>query len=150
MVPDTVYLFKLVWHPDNLDGANVLPTAFRKDDLSGLLGKHVSVDRSDLSERATMEALASRQAAKANGRDIVRAAPLIGRLVCFEVRQISVGGVCPLAVDPEPIPGNPAHCGIRNTINAARPDAGLLLELRTKLAIIASPAVTFEVAYTSA
>ena len=57
-------LLKLVWHPDDVDDLKnlVKPTAFRREDLSGHNGAHVSVDRSDLAERRCMETLAASQA----------------------------------------------------------------------------------------
>lgn len=145
MPPDLVLLLKLVWHPDNLEGMQVMPTAFRSQDLNGTEGAHVSVDRQDLAVRATMEALAARQAENADGVNHIRKAAFIGRMACGDVRSLRADGLCPLQVAPVPIEGNAAHCGIFNTTGIKR--RSFVDEIRGKLAVLASPAVGFDEAY---
>ena len=147
-------LLKLVWHPDDVDGTQVKPTAFRKDDLDGSPGAHVSVDRHDKAERSTMETTASNQKAKANGGSVKRHEAMIGPMHCVDVRAITLDedGSKPLQVVPRPIDGNSAHCGIVNVSGRdvySRSSRSFLDEIRAKLAAIASPAATFDEAYGS-
>ena len=144
MPPDEVTLLKLLWHPDGIEGEMVKPTAFRRTDLSGKPGDFVSVDRCDRAERGLMEAMASKQHAKANGKDIIRTEAFIGRLVCGSVRAQALNGTPLFAVSPHPETWNASHCGISCL---KPPGRGDMDEVRGKLARLASPAVTFETAY---
>jgi hypothetical protein len=146
--PDHINLLKLVWHPDDISGDNVKPTAFRRDDLSGGEGQHVSVDRQDTAARDAMQAVAEQQAAKANGKDIKREQARIGVMMCRTVRAITVEGVQALAVRPEPIEGNPAHCGIFNI--CGKNGRSAIDEMRAKLAEAASPPIEMDAAYPAA
>jgi len=146
--PNEVILFKLIWHPDNIADGQILPTAFRSDDLSGDPNAHVSVDRNDMAVRTTMEAIALSQASKANGENIHREKALIGRLLCSAVRAITFDGSGALAVVPKPIDGNDAHCGIVNI--TPQKGRAYMAEVRGKLARLASPPVTFDDAYSEA
>lgn len=145
MPPDYVKLLKLVWHPDDLEGDQLKPTAFRKQDLSGEADAHISVDRDDIAEREVMEAIANTQAAKSNNADIVRDHAMIGTLLCKAVREISYGETPALQVVPFPLEENPAHCGIQNI--SGTKGRGFLNEIRGKLARLASPAISFDDAY---
>lgn len=145
MPPDTVHLLKLIWHPDHFQDGEIQPTAFSSTDLSGRPGDFVSVDRSDLAKREVMEALAARQAAKANGREFKRETALVGSLYCGAVRGIVFDGRQALRVVEDKLPENEAHCGIEN-ISGTR-GRGYMLEVRNKLAALASPALTFDQAY---
>jgi hypothetical protein len=142
-----VTLLKLVWHPDDVDDAQnlVKPTAFRREDLSGQNGAHVSVDRSDLAERHCMETLAANQALKANGKNILREQAKIGRLSCEAVRTSDHEGTKLFSVSPFWIEGNPAHCGIQSNIEA--PGRATLDQMRGRLAQLASPPAHFDEAY---
>ena len=147
MPPNEVTLLKLIWHPDHVDdtGVYVKPTAFRKEDLTGQNGSHVSVDRSDLAERQCMEALATKQAEKANGQEIIREQAKIGRLSCDAVRNSEHEGIKLFSVSPVFEEGNPAHCGIHSNIQA--PKRAILDQMRGRLAKLASPPVNFDEAY---
>lgn len=128
-----------------MQGDQVKPTAFSSRDLSGEPDAHVSVDRHDLAVRSTMEETATRQRSKANGIDLFRELALIGRLPCGSVREIEFEGISALEVIPVPVPGNDAHCGIRNSTSNRR--KSFLAEVRGKLARLASPPVSFDDAY---
>jgi len=145
--PNEVTLLKLIWHPDDVDdsGDYVKPTAFRKDDLTGQNGSHVSVDRSDLAERQCMEALATKQAEKANGQNIIREQAKIGRLSCEAVRASDHQGTNLFLVSPFEVAGNPAHCGIHS--NIAAPNRAILDKMRGRLAQLASPPAHFDEVY---
>lgn len=151
MLPKDLILLKLVWHPDDQQGGEVKPTAFRKVDLCGRPGHHVSVDRSDRARKASMLALAERQALKADGRQIIREEPFIGRLNCGAVHQVTVDDVAILQVTPYVLPDNDAHCGIENVSGERNPDSkkerAFFDEVRGKLARLASPAVTMDEAF---
>lgn len=157
MLSNGLKLLKLVWHPVDLDGDRVLPTAFRKEDISGGPGQHVSVDRSDLAERASMEAVANEQYAKSlrakaiDGRDLGREEAKIGLLLCGDVRRQHINGDAAFEVQPLPIEGNTAHCGIENISGIrdpkSRKDRSFYDEARTKLADVTSPAITFDEVY---
>jgi hypothetical protein len=145
--PNEVTLLKLVWHPDDVDdtGTFVKPTAFRKEDLTGQNGSHVSVDRSDLADRQCMESLAAKQAEKANGQNIVREQAKIGCLPCEAVRNSEHEGTKLFLVSPFEVAGNPAHCGIHSNIEAPR--RATLDQMRGRLAQLASPPAHFDEAY---
>jgi hypothetical protein len=145
--PNEVTLLKLIWHPDDVDdtGEYIKPSAFRKEDLTGQNGSHVSVDRSDLAERRCMEALATKQAGKANGQNIIREQAKIGRLQCDAVRNSEHEGAKLFSVSPVFEEGNPAHCGIHSNIEA--PKRATLDQMRGRLAKLASPPVHFDVTY---
>lgn len=157
MLSNGLKLLKLVWHPVDLDGDTVLPTAFRKEEISGSPGAHVSVDRHDLAERASMEAVATEQYAKGqkakvtDGRDLGREEAKIGQLLCGDVRRQLIDGAVTFEVRPLPIDGNSAHCGIENTSSIRDPrskkDRAFFDEARTKLSEITSPAIAFDEAY---
>lgn len=150
MPPDQIILLKLIWDPYDYDGHQIKPTAFRRQDLSGAIEAHVSADHKDLASRQCMEELARDQQEKAAGRpDLGRDNALIGMLECGAVRAalVNVDGQEVRAFDvlPGPIDGNVAHCGIINlTGHAGRASVD---RMRTKLARLASPAATFDVAY---
>lgn len=148
MPPDHVTLFKLVWHPDDIDGDHVKPTAFKSSDLSGKHEDHVSVDRGDLAVRECMEAIAASQRANADGISYIRADAYIGRLNCGATRAIVYKNAPALRVIPVPLPGNDAHCGIQNI--AAEKGRSYMLEVRGKLAMLASPPVRIDEAYRNA
>lgn len=147
MPPNQVNLLKLVWHPDDVDDVKntVKPTAFRRDDLSGQNGAHVSVDRSDLALRHCMQAVAANQAMKANGKNILRELAKIGRLSCEAVRKSEHEGTKLFSVSPFWVDGNPAHCGIQSNIEA--PGRATLDLMRGRLAQLASPPAEFDDAY---
>ena len=156
LLPEGVKLLKLIWHPVDLRGDQVLPTAFRKDDLCGSPDAHVSVDRSDLAERASMETVAREQHARgrdalANGRDLGREDARIGEMLCGEVRQQLIDGAVTFDVVPKPIVGNDAHCGIQNVSGYREPKSkrnrAFFDEAKSKLAKLASPAISFDEAY---
>lgn len=143
-------LLKLVWDPEDVRDGKILPTAFRRQDLSGLLDDHVSVDRKDMAARETMEALSAAQRDAVAGRaDIHREVSLIGCLPCGVVRGTRLDGLAGggelLTVVPKPLKGNDAHCGIVN-VSGNRGRAAVD-RIRGELAKIASPAVTFDEAY---
>lgn len=150
MPPDNVSLLKLVWHPNDIseDGEKVLPTAFRRDDLiPSNPDAHVSVDRQDIAVRAVMEATAEQQRKKAN-EYVKREHAFIGILSCGLTRSITFNEVPALNVVAKPIDGNEAHCGIQNaTASAGR---AYVNEVRGKLAMLASPPVSFDDAYRDA
>lgn len=146
MPPDEVTLLKLVWHPEDLDGNQVKPTAFSSRDLSGQPGDHVSVDRGDMATKASMEAVAAKQYANINnGVTVFREIAHIGRLPCGQVRAIDFQGAAALAVDAIPIDGNDAHCGISN--RTKQKSRSYLAEVRGKLARLASPPILLDAAY---
>lgn len=142
-----VKLLKLIWHPDDVDDATnlVKPTAFRKEDLNGQNGSHVSVDRSDLAERKCMEDLAAKQAEKANGINIIREQAKIGCMPCEEVRNSEHEGTNLFLVSPFEVAENPAHCGIHSNIEA--PNRATLDQMRGRLAQLASPPAQFDEVY---
>jgi hypothetical protein len=156
LLPDDVHLLKLVWHPLDLDGETVLPTAFRKEDLSGEGDHHVSVDRADRARRASLESVANGQAERAriaeekDGVDRRKKLAKIGKMLNSSVRDQHVLGLSTFEVRPKPIKGNNAHCGIFNVAGARNPkgkgDRAFFDEARTKLAAIASPAIDFDIA----
>jgi hypothetical protein len=145
--PNEVKLLKLIWHPDHIDetGEFVKPTAFRKEDLTGQNGSHISVDRSDMADRRCMEALAAEQAKKANGQNIIREQAKIGRLSCEAVRNSEHEGTKLFLVSPFEEPGNAAHCGIHS--NIAAPKRATLDQMRGRLAQLASPPAHFDDVY---
>lgn len=143
--PDEVELLKLVWHPDDLEGNLVKPTAFTSRDLSGAAGAHVSVDRRDIARREVMERTADRQAGNADGVNHKREKALIAVLSCAAVRSVTYQDKPALAVTPQPIPDNDAHCGISNISGVS--GRGYLNEVRGKLAVLASPAQTMTDVY---
>ena len=147
MPPNEVTLLKLIWHPDDVDdtGEFVKPTAFRKEDLTGQNGSHVSVDRCDLADRQCMETLATKQAEKANGQNIIREQAKIGRISCEAVRNSEHESAKLFSVTPFEVPGNPAHCGIYSNIQA--PKRATLDQMRGRLAQLASPPAHFDEAY---
>ena len=150
MLPDDLSLLKLVWHPNDIseDGSQVLPTAFRKEDLASLdQDAHISVDRHDLAVRAVMEETAASQQLKANGQ-VKREAALIGVIPCGATRSITFNDARALNVLAVPIEGNEAHCGIQNATSGR--SRGYLDEVRGKLAKLASPPISFDDAYRSA
>lgn len=139
-------LFKLVWHPDNLnEDGQVTPSAFRSDDLSGKQESHSSVDRADIAKREVMERVAEGQAAKADGEKIMRKLALIGTLNCGSIRMLRIGEGHPLQVSSFPLPENDAHCGIHNV--SGQKGRGFITELRTKLAAMTGMPMTFDQAY---
>ena len=148
MPPDEVILLKLVWHPDDIDKVSnmVNPAAFRRDDLTGQHGAHISVDRSDMAKRACMETLADEQAKKANGRDILREQAKIVELGCEAVRSSEHQGTRLFSVSSFPKDGNPAHCGIHS--NAVVPRRGSAMDqMRGELAKLSSPPADFDKVY---
>ncbi len=158
MLPDELHVLKLVWHPSDLDGEKVLPTAFRKEDLCGDGSAHVSVDRQDIAVRASMESVAAIQAEKSRsaieaGRQSVpiRTDAKIGKMHCGAIRNALIEGSRALDVRPFPIDGNEAHCGIMNIAGRKNPKSGgdrsFFDEARNTLSLIASPAITFNDAY---
>jgi len=143
-----VHLLKLVWHPDDVDvELNVVkPSAFRRDDLTGQHGSFVSVDRSDMAERACMEDLATAQAKKANGTDLIRELAKIGRLCCADVRSSEDHGRKLFSVSSFPRELNRAHCGIHS--NSVIPKKGSAMDqLRNELVKLTSPPVGFDEVY---
>lgn len=156
LLPEGVKLLKLIWHPVDLEGDKVLPTAFRKEDLCGSPDAHVSVDRGDMAERVSMEAVSREQYARgqealANGRDLGRENAKIGEMVCGEVKRQLIDGVVTFDVRPRPITGNDAHCGIENISGFREPKSkknrAFFDEAKSKLAKLASPAISFDEAY---
>jgi hypothetical protein len=145
--PDHVLLLKLLWHPDDFEDGKIKPTAFKSIELSGEPGKFVSVDRDDLAKRETMEKLAADQAAKVNPEknNLVRAEPAIGKLHCLAVRELRFKDKPAVSVSPYPEAWNDAHCGMDNV--SGHKSNSYLLEIRTKLAQLASPALTLDEAY---
>ena len=148
MPPDEVILLKLVWHPDDIDEIRNLvnPAAFRRDDLTGQPGAHVSVDRGDLAERACMETLADNQAEKANGRDILREQAKIVDLGCKAVRLSEQQGTKLFSVSSFPKESNPAHCGI-SSIALVQKRGSAMDQMRSQLARLSSPPADFDTAY---
>lgn len=147
MPPNSVLLYKLLWHPDDIEDGTIKPTAFRSSDLSGDPDAHVSVDRGDCASRDCMERTAASQAAKANGLTIHRLAASIGRMPCGEVRSIEYDGQKAVEVQAFPLDDNRAHCGICNI--SGTKSRSYLNEVRGKLARLATPAVTFDEAYSN-
>jgi len=146
--PDHLCLLKLVWDPDHIDGDKVLPSAFRKEELVGDPAVHCSVDRSDTASRKVMEQTAASQKEKADGVNHKRHDAFIGVLSCGKVRSLVVEDTNPLEVISDPLPENPAHCGIRNS--SGRKNRAFVNELRGKLAKMASPPRTFDQVYQAA
>jgi hypothetical protein len=143
--PNHVSLLKLIWHPDDIEGERVKPTAFRRDDLSAAPNAHVSVDRADLAERKVMEKVAAQQAKNANGKTVKRDYAKIGIMNCGVVRSSEYLGERLFSVSPFPIDGNVAHCGIQSAIRAPKKsDVDLM---RMTLAELASPPNEFDEAY---
>lgn len=145
--PSEVGLLKLIWHPDDVIGDQVKPTAFTSRDLSGKHDDHVSVDREDLASRAVMEATAERQAAKADGVNFHRELALVSKLPCGEVRAVTFEEKLVLNVEPRILPDNEAHCGIINVSGVC--SRSFLNEVRGKLALLATPACAFDEVYGS-
>ena len=138
MLEDKVDLHRLVWSPDDFDGDQLTPSAFRRDDLKGG-DKFISVSRTDLLQPEAELKMARRQAERANGTEFVRE---VGCSILFNCGRLRVAkdneGCLPFAVTPEPIPGeNPAHCGIRNI--SGKTGKGYVNQLRTILVKLASP-----------
>lgn len=148
MPPNEVKLLKLVWHPDDVDDELnlVKPSLFRREELTGIAGSFVSVDRSDIAERACMERTALNQAKKANGKTIFREFAKIGHLGCEAVRSSEDQGRMLFSVFSFPEDDNPAHCGIHS--NLAVPLRGSAMDqLRNELVKLTSPPVGFDEAY---
>lgn len=149
MLPDDLDLYKLVWSPDDLEGNQVLPSAFRKDDLSGP-GHHVSCDRVDMAKRSVMEGIAAGQKANADGIRYIRTLELITTLSCGELRSCTVMSKRAFEVVSDPIEGNNAHCGIRAIRAAnvkAKSERAYVEEMRAKLASLSRRPRTFDEAY---
>lgn len=145
MPPDSVLLLRLLWNPDDVDGSTVKPSAFPAGQLDGKSDAYVSVHRADISVRSAMEATATKQQAKANGDTMKRYSPMIGSMICGEVRGIMHEGAKALNVKPYPEPDNDAHCGVENVIGKL--GRGSVDKIRQKLASLSSPARTFDEIY---
>ena len=149
MPPNEVKLLKLVWHPDDIDVERnlVKPSAFRREDLTGEDGKHVSVDRGDMAERACMERLALKQAETAKGnKDLVRELAKIGHLGCEAVRASEDQGRKLFSVSSFPKDDNLAHCGIHSTSTVPKKGSAMD-QLRNELVKLTSSPVGFDEAY---
>lgn len=115
MIDDEEELHRLVWSPDDFDGDQLLSSAFRKADLSGKAGRYLSVSSVTLLDRAAEVAIAEAQSAKADGKTFFRERACSALLHCGTVRAaFDRDGERPFEVSEEPLPENPAHCGIRN------------------------------------
>lgn len=153
MPPDHVQLFRLLWNPDDIDEVSgvLKPSAFPSGQLDGRSSAYVSVDRADMSRREVMEAIAKEQQSKADGFNHKRFAPMIGKMLCREVREILLDGRQALDVRPYPtrateaLPANDAHCGIENVFGKI--GRGAVTQLRNKLSNLVSAPMTFEETY---
>ena len=112
--PCYVYLHRLVWHPDDIEDGQLLPSAFPRGHLSG--DNYVSVSRMDQVTMEAVLALADTQQKKADpDKEIFRDFAHSAILHSGEVRSL-IDDKCasPFEVFPEPEDADPAHCGIRN------------------------------------
>jgi len=129
--PNEVDLHRMVWDPDDWDGAQLLPSAFPRSDLS-VVGRFVSVDRVD--EPFVQQALdrAEMQQDNADGSQHIRDEALSAFLNCGQVRELSDHeGTKPFSVSSYKEEGKPAHCGIENV--TGKKSKGYINELRTLL-----------------
>jgi hypothetical protein len=98
-----------------------------------------------MSVRSVIEATAKEQQQKADGTTYIRYSPMIGQMLCGDVRRILLDGSPALNVRPYPEPFNAAHCGIENIIGKI--GRGKVAEIRNKLTKLASPPRTLDEAY---
>lgn len=126
MPPDHVNLIRLVWHPGQYDNGELTPAAIENRDLRP--GSFVSVDREDMFNEGVVRARALKQQGNINQAKNRRSA-LLFSLPCGGVRVAQdSNGTFPFSVTSEPLPENPAHCGIHNI--SGRTDRAYFNELR--------------------
>ena len=137
MLEDEVDLHRLIWSPDDFDGDQLLPSAFRRDDLKGGEG-YISVSRTDQLQPEAELNMAKQQAGRANGKNFVREDAWSILFNCGRLRAARDDeGLSLFAVTPEPIPDvNPAHCGIRNI--SGKTGRGYINQLRIILVKLAA------------
>ena len=138
LLDDGINLHRLIWHPDDYDGEQILTTAFRREDLMGG-GEYLSVSRTDLLQPGTEREIVRGQENRANGRE----APYSTVFNCGQLRNKKDKENCtPFDVTREPIPENPAHCGIRN--ESGKRNRSYINHLRALLVELASPPCTLD------
>lgn len=114
--PDEVDLHRMFWHPADFQNGEPAGSNFRRSDFSPT--GHISVHRIDQLVPETLRQIASRQQERAAspGNDLGREDAMSVVLNAGAVRLARDDqDVHPFSVGPEPLPGDPAHCGIRNT-----------------------------------
>ena len=127
-------LHRLIWSPDDIDEeVGLLPSAFPKQDLEGG-ERYLSVDRTDRILFSSLRSLADSQQARANGSTTFREQPHSALLDWDHILGVKdEDGNKPFAVTDEPLPENPAHCGLRN--QTGRKSRGYLQQLRALLVL---------------
>lgn len=108
-------LHRLIWSPDDIgDDGQLLTSAFPRRDLEGG-DRYLSVDRSDILTLEAIRSVALEQNERANGETTFRETPHSALLDWANVLELRDDkGVKPFTVTDEPLPNNPAHCGLRN------------------------------------
>lgn len=124
-------IHRLIWSPDDIQDGKVLPSAIRKADLKGN-GAYVSVSRIDQICEDAEISMASNQAGRADGIQVIRDEAMSALLNCGEVRRLQdTEKGEPFEVRAEPLKENQAHCGIHNVSGEA--GRGYIGQLRTLL-----------------
>jgi len=115
LIEDKTNLHRLVWSPDDFDGNNLLPSAFRKEDLSGNPESFISVSRIDKltpkfeqnTANSQFDKYVNDQSKRNEAWSITFNSGELRLIKCSKNRQ-------PFNVTAQTENGNPAHCGIRN------------------------------------
>ncbi|MDD9731668.1 hypothetical protein PVW46_17325 [Mameliella sp. AT18] len=137
MPEDNVQVHRLVWSPDDFEDGKLLTSAFRRKDLEGGETNYVSVSRMDKLNVAAELALATKQAEKSDGKQLIREEAFSVKFLCGEVRAvIDDAGTQPFDITSEPLPENLAHCGVRNITD--KKSRGYINQLRVLLVNLAS------------
>lgn len=141
--PSEVGLHRLVWDPDDFENGQMKGSSIRRDDLSGAKGHYISVDRIDQFSGDATLATAAQQAAKANGKSVIREKACSALLECKGVREVQdEEGVKPFCVSPEPLTDNIAHCGINNVSGKAA--RGYINQLRVLICGLVNETLTLD------
>lgn len=144
VLPDDCDVARLVWDPaDIAEDGSLLTSAFPGDDLLGIIDKatghprFLSVNRTDILRPIHLVHLLKGQTGTQNPEGRTREIAYLALACCGSLRAISdVQGGNPFLVLPEPLPENPAHCGVKN--KSARRGRAYKDELRSYLRCVFS------------
>ncbi|MCA3442064.1 MAG: hypothetical protein INF52_01645 [Rhodobacter sp.] len=145
MVGDDVILLRMVWHPADFEGGELVGSAFESADLrpdndQDGLPRYLSSDRQDDLRKESIDSRITYQ--QRDGRDVEKRKSE-AHFVEFKVGTLRYAeddaGDRPFGITSEPIiPENPGHCAIRNVSGKgasrkSKADKQYIEELRSML-----------------